>query len=98
MTTLGRFIRDKRVAADLTLREVASAVGISAVRLGEIERDKRFPSASERLALIECIPGLCADDSGEVRIALEDQPKRHVTLAERVAKSILGLSQPEQDS
>lgn len=44
MDDLGRIIKQQRIAVPLTLRELASASGVSASHLGRIERGERFPS------------------------------------------------------
>ena len=45
MKTLGQFIREKRSARELSLRELARRVVISAAFLSEIELGRRYPSA-----------------------------------------------------
>ena len=45
MNDLGRMIKQQRIAVPLTLRELATASGVSASHLGRIERGERFPSA-----------------------------------------------------
>jgi transcriptional regulator with XRE-family HTH domain len=45
MKDLGRMLKQQRVAAPLTLRELANRSGVSASHLGRIERGERFPSA-----------------------------------------------------
>ena len=45
MRDLGRMIKEQRAAVPLTLRELATASGVSASHLGRIERGERFPSA-----------------------------------------------------
>ena len=43
---LGRILKQRRVMALLTLREVATMSGVSSSHLGRIERGERFPSAT----------------------------------------------------
>ena len=43
---LGRILKQRRLMALLTLREMAAISGISSSHLGRIERGERFPSAS----------------------------------------------------
>jgi len=45
MKHLGRIIKQRRTAMRLTLRELATASGISASHLGRIDKGERFPSA-----------------------------------------------------
>lgn len=42
---LGRIIRQQRIAAGLTLRELSVRSGVSPSHLGRAERGERFPSA-----------------------------------------------------
>jgi len=43
---LGRILKQRRVTALLTLREIATMSGVSSSHLGRIERGERFPSAT----------------------------------------------------
>ncbi len=42
---LGKILKNKRKALDLTLKEVSEKSGVSTSHLGRIERGERFPSA-----------------------------------------------------
>jgi transcriptional regulator with XRE-family HTH domain len=42
---LGKILKQRRVMVPLTLRELATASGVSSSHLGRIERGERFPSA-----------------------------------------------------
>ena len=42
---LGKMLKQQRVMRELTLRELATASGVSSSHLGRIERGERFPSA-----------------------------------------------------
>jgi len=42
---LGKIIKQQRVAAELTLKELSAVSGISSSYLGRVERGERFPSA-----------------------------------------------------
>lgn len=50
--TLGEVLRDARVAADLTLRDLAKKLAITASYISDIENDRRVPSEDvlERIA------------------------------------------------
>lgn len=50
--SLGRIIKQQRLVAGLTLRELSFRTGVSSSHLGRIERGERFPSANilKRLA------------------------------------------------
>ena len=45
MNELGKIIKQRRVVAGLTLKELAAESGISSSYLGRVERGERFPSA-----------------------------------------------------
>ena len=45
-TNLSTIIKRQRIMVPLTLRQLATASGVSASHLGRIERGERFPSAS----------------------------------------------------
>ena len=45
MNQLGRLIKQRRTAMQLTLRDLATASGLSSSHLGRIEKGERFPSA-----------------------------------------------------
>jgi transcriptional regulator with XRE-family HTH domain len=42
---LGRIIKQQRIVAGLTLRELSARSGVSSSHLGRVERGERFPSA-----------------------------------------------------
>lgn len=42
--TLGHFLKEKRSAAGLTLRELAEKIGVTAPFLSDIELGRRYPS------------------------------------------------------
>ena len=46
MPDLGNIIKQQRIAVPLTLRELATASGVSSSHIGRIERGERFPSAN----------------------------------------------------
>ena len=49
--TFGEYLRELRAKADLSLREVASKIGVSAAFLSDVELGRRFPS-EDTLALL----------------------------------------------
>jgi len=80
--TFGEYLRAKRVAAGRSLRQLADALGITHVYLGEVERGKRrtLPE-SYWPALVREVPGVtvadlqaAADRSARVSI----DPAQHV--------------------
>ena len=44
-SSLGKLLKQQRVAMELTLKELSNASGISSSYLGRVERGERFPSA-----------------------------------------------------
>lgn len=71
----GNYIRHMRVESGRSLREVADAIGISHVYLGEVERGVRGPLMESHWdALIAAIPGLARAElkrAAQVSRALE---------------------------
>lgn len=92
----GRLLRARRVAAGLSLRDVADKVGVSHVYLGEVERGVRKTMNAERWpALTEAIPGLTKEDleraamvSRPVQLHLVDAPPQYQDLAFALARRI----------
>jgi len=99
-TPFGKLIRDKRVLAELSLREVAARLEITPVYLGEIERGKRAPLKRKYWAvLIDTVPGLttealeeAAAKSGRIDIAVEDAPSEVHGLALALYRRAASLS------
>jgi transcriptional regulator with XRE-family HTH domain len=59
LSPFGEFIKSKRLAAELSLRDVADAVGVSHVYVGEVERGRRRSMPKEHWkALAKAIPGV----------------------------------------
>src|SRR5690606_33036389 len=74
-------IRDRRTAAGMSLRELAAAVGIGNVEMGEIERGMRLPDANTATAIrnaIDAASGSGADAA--VREALDAIKKAHAAV------------------
>ncbi|MDW8248088.1 MAG: helix-turn-helix domain-containing protein [Myxococcales bacterium] len=94
--SFGMFIRNQRIAAGLSLREVARGMGITAVYLGEVERGVRGPFVRERwMDLVRLIPGVTLDAlerqanlSGGVKIDLSDAPPEYQDLGLALARRI----------
>src|SRR5579872_614189 len=90
----GDYVRHARVANGLSLREVADAVGISHVYLGEVERGVRGPLMESHWdALIAAIRGLtrtelqhAAEVSRALRLDLSTAPPRYQDLALALAR------------
>lgn len=73
MSRFGKYLREKRTAAGLSLRDVAASADIHFVTLGEVERGVRPRLAETRWrALVKAIPGVTIEG---LRSAMsEDQP------------------------
>lgn len=52
MGELGRLIKSARVQQDVSLRQMADELGVSAMYLSEIENSKKIPTKGDVLALI----------------------------------------------
>jgi PTS system nitrogen regulatory IIA component len=101
----GAYLRERRVAAGLSLREVARALGISHVYLGEVERGVRGPLRPEHWsALLKTVPTLSRGELGRhaaasrpLQVDLADAPPAYQELALALARRFKrrDLSGPE---
>ena len=58
-TAFGRYVHSKRVAAGLSMRQLAEHLGISHVFLGEVERGRQRKLAEKYWPrLVEVVPGI----------------------------------------
>jgi transcriptional regulator with XRE-family HTH domain len=107
-TPFGAYLRAQRVAAGLSLRQVADALGVSHVYLGEVERGVRGPIAKERWPqLLQAIPSLSqvelerrAATTRPLQLALSEAPPKYQDLGLALARRIQeqDLSQTELDN
>ena len=94
--SFGKYLRARRVAADLSLRDVASRLGVSHVYLGEVERAVRPPLKRDRWqALVDAIPGVTIDEleraaatSRPIQLHVEYAPLQYQDLALALARRI----------
>lgn len=92
----GKYIRDRRCAAKLTLRDVADRLGVSHVFVSEIERGERAVFAKERWPdLVRAIPGVTLDGlerasalTVPVQLDLTDAPEPYQDLGLALARRI----------
>jgi transcriptional regulator with XRE-family HTH domain len=92
----GIFIRDRRIAAGLSLREVARGMGITAVYLGEVERGVRGPFVRDRwVDLARLVPGVTlaelerqAQLADGLRLDLSNAPPEYQDLGMALARRI----------
>ena len=90
----GSYLRHARVASGRSLREVADAIGISHVYLGEVERGVRGPLMESHWdALLAAIPGLTRAEltrasqvSRALQLDLSKAPSRYQDLALALAR------------
>lgn len=94
--SFGNYLRQKRVAAGLSLRSVADYLDISHVYLSEVERGVHTAMPrSHWPALVKIIPDLTIDDleraalqSRPMQLSLEDAPPKYQDLALALARRI----------
>jgi transcriptional regulator with XRE-family HTH domain len=80
--SLGTYLRDQRVAAELSLRQLADQAGVSNPYLSQIERGLRRPSAEVLQALAKALRISAEQVYVQAGILnLEDQEVRAVELA-----------------
>ena len=102
-STFGQFIRDKRIAAHLSLRKVADAIGVSHVFLGEVERGVRPLLPRERWSrLMQAIPDIefadlerQAAETRPIQLDLRDAPLQYQDLGLALARRIAKRDLPE---
>jgi transcriptional regulator with XRE-family HTH domain len=100
--SLGDFLRQRRVAAELSLRQLAEQTGVSNPYLSQIERGLRKPSAEVLQQLAKALrvsaeqlyvqAGILSPDDGQVRsveLAILGDP----VLSERQKQSLLDVYQ-----
>ena len=104
----GRYVRDRRVHAGISLRKAADSIGVTHVYLGEVERGVRAPLARGRWPkLVGAIPGISMRDlerhaslSRPMQLELQDLPPAYqnlgLALARRIARQDLEVSKLEK--
>src|SRR5271165_1726454 len=77
----GEFVRRKREAKDIGLREMAKMIGVSPTYLSKVERDEFAPPVEEKVKSIAQIIGCDVDEllarANRVASDLSDIIKRH---------------------
>lgn len=92
----GRFLREQRVAADISLRSAATKLGVSAVYLGEVERGVRPPLKEKHWdKLLKVIPTISrntlerlAADARPVQLDLRGASPHYQDLALSLSRRI----------
>ncbi len=92
----GTYMLNKRVGAQLSLREVGKRLGVSHVYVGEVERGVSSPYSRDRWPdLVAAIPGVTMEDLERnagltvgVQLRLEDAPVDYQNLGLMLARRI----------
>lgn len=103
-TAFGRYLRQRRIAASLSLRDVADRLQVSHVFIGEVERGVRQVVSRNRWAdLVAAIPGVTLDDlerhaiqTKPLQLQLSDAPQ-YQDLALALARRIERRDTPQSD-
>src|SRR6478672_9442901 len=92
----GAFIRRKREAKELGLREMAKMIGVSPTYLSKVERDEFAPPAEDKVKAIAKIIGCDTDDllarAGRVSTDISDIIKRHPVELAALLRTTKGLT------
>lgn len=92
----GRYLRERRVDAEISLRSAASKLGISAVYLGEVERGVRPPLKEKHWdKLLKVVPTLSREklerfavDARPMQLDLRDASPHYQDLALALSRRI----------
>lgn len=92
----GRYLRERRVDAEISLRSAASKLGISAVYLGEVERGVRPPLKEKHWdKLLKVVPTLSREklerfavDARPMQLDLRDASPQYQDLALALSRRI----------
>lgn len=95
-TGFGSYLRQMRMRAGLSLRDVAAGLGVSHVYLGEVERGVRGALKQDHWPkLKEILPGVSIEKlnreatlSKPVQLSLEDAPPKYQDLGLALARRI----------
>jgi len=64
--TFGEFLSQKRDEKDITLREMARKLGVSAPFLSDVEKNRRAPLTAERLEQVTAILALTEQEKAQM--------------------------------
>ena len=62
----GEYLTQLREAKDVTLRELARKIGVSAPFLSDVEKNRRAPLTAERLEKVAAVLGLSEEEKAEM--------------------------------
>src|ERR1700748_3391986 len=92
----GEFVRQKREASDIGLREMAKMIGVSPTYLSKVERDEFAPPAEDKVKAIAPIIGSDVDEllsrAGRVATDLSDIIKHHPVALAALLRTTKGLT------
>ena len=92
----GAFIRGKREAKEIGLREMAKMIGVSPTYLSKVERDEFPPPAEDKVKAISGVIGCDVDEllarAGKVASDLSDIIKRHPVELAALLRTTKGLT------
>ena len=64
--TFGEFIAQKRIEKGITLRDMASRLGVTAPYLSDVEKDRRNPFDMDKLTLLATILQLSPEENAQM--------------------------------
>ena len=92
----GAFVRRKREAREIGLREMAKKIGVSPTYLSKVERNEFTPPTEDKVRaiaqIIECDPDELLAMAGRVPSDLADIIKRHPVEMSALLRTANGLS------
>src|SRR5882762_9528700 len=92
----GAFVRRRREAREIGLREMAKLIGVSPTYLSKVERDEFSPPAEEKVKAIAKIIECDVDDllarAGRVSSDISDIIKRHPVELAALLRTTRGLT------
>lgn len=92
----GEFVRRKREAKEIGLREMAKMIDVSPTYLSKVERDEFAPPAEDRVKAIARVLGCDVDEllarAGKVASDLSDIIKRHPVELAALLRTTKGLT------
>jgi len=95
----GAFIRARREAKEIGLREMAKKIGVSPTYVSKVERDEFPPPAEDKVRLIAGVIGCDVDDllarAGKVATDLSDIIKRHPVEVAALLRTTKGCTADE---
>lgn len=95
----GEFVRRKREAKEIGLREMAKMIGVSPTYISKVERDEFAPPAEDKVRLIAGVIGCDIDEllarAGKVASDLTDIIKRNPVEVAALLRSTRGWSADE---